>query len=88
MSVVDARGLFDCLTAADVGKISDKTSLIWVLAYRESLQRRYIRWVMWVSTGDMLADSMTKAEGEMEPWEFLYETGYWGPMSHPELPED
>ena len=86
---VDARGLFDSLVAKDMGKMQDKTMLIYALAYRETLKFQIVRQLFWVPTCSMLADELTKDKEETsDDWWFLYQYGVWFPRICTELPED
>ena len=85
--VIDARGLFDAATAADLGKISDTSSFLYLLSFRESLSSGLLEKLHWVATSDMLADDLTKdMQGEEGSglWRIVYEKGTWRPSPHPE----
>ena len=87
-AVVDAKGLFDSLSAIDMGKLTDKTMLLYVLSVRELLKIGLVLQLVWIPTEAMLADDLTK---EMEPsgnWQVLYRTGWWTPQHRPDLLED
>jgi hypothetical protein len=86
---VDARGLFDSLTARDIGKLTDKSMLIYCMAYREALRFRIVDLMFWLPTESMLADELTKEKDEIsEDWWQLYHIGSWFPRCRPELTED
>jgi hypothetical protein len=87
-AVVDAKGLFDSLSAIDMGKLTDKTMLLYALSVRELLKIGLVLQLVWIPTEAMLADDLTK---EMEPsgnWQVLYRTGWWTPQHRPDLLED
>ena len=87
-AVINAKGLFDALSAKDVGKLVDKSTLLYVLAYREAIHRRRIAGLHWWPTEAMIVDELTK---DMEPngtWEQFYATGEFGPWNREDLPED
>jgi hypothetical protein len=88
-SVMDCKGLFDALTNRDLGKITDKTQVLWVLSYREALRGRLMEKCSWVPTESMLADDLTKAMIVGSGlWPIVFMFAYWQPFSRPELPED
>jgi hypothetical protein len=88
-SVVDARSLFDAVTSPDIGKITDKSCLIYLLAYRELVNQRRLRRVWWVPTEAMLADDLTKRMlWGSGLWPLVYAHGWWSPFPRDDLEED
>jgi hypothetical protein len=86
---IDAKGLFDCLAAREMGKLTDKSMLLYALAYREALHTGMIEFLFWIPTESMLADELTKFKSEVgQDWLELYDHGYWYPRLRLDLPED
>jgi len=87
---VDARGLFDCLTAANIGKLTDKSTTLYVLAYRQSLHSKVVERMSWVPTESMLADDTTKnmKHGGSGLWPVVYQCAYWQCFRRTDLKED
>ena len=59
-AVVDARSVFDCLAATDVGELVEGSLKLHVLALRERLLSGTLSALWWTDTRDMLADGLTK----------------------------
>ncbi|CAK0808244.1 unnamed protein product, partial [Prorocentrum cordatum] len=59
-AAVDARSVFDCLAATDVGELVEGSLKLHVLSLRERLQSGTLRRLFWTDTRDMLADGLTK----------------------------
>jgi hypothetical protein len=88
-AVIDAKGLFDAMTAASTGKITDRSSILYLLQYREAMRVRHLSKLHWAPTESMLADDLTKAMlWGSGLWPILYEHAYWQPFRREDLPED
>ena len=59
-AVVDARSVFDCLAATDMGELVEGSLKLHVLSLRERLQTTALRRLYLSDTRDMLVDGMTK----------------------------
>jgi len=59
-AVVDARSVFDCLAASDVGELVEGSLKLHVLSIRERLLSGTLHRLWWSDTRDMLADGLTK----------------------------
>ncbi len=59
-AAVDARSVFDCLAATDIGELVEGSLKLHVLSLRERLQSGTLRRLFWTDTRDMLADGLTK----------------------------
>ena len=59
-AVIDARSVFDCLAATDVGDLVEGSLKLHVLSIRERLATQALRCLWWSDTRDMLADGLTK----------------------------
>jgi len=87
-SIVDCKGLFDSVTARNPGKLTDKSMVLWLAAYREAIEQQRITSMCWIPTESMLADGLTKWLTIDHTWSMLYEHGFWSPFYQPWLPED
>ncbi len=87
-AVIDARGLFDALSAKDVGKLVVKSTLLYVLPYREALRKGNLEGLYWWPTEAMIIDELTKDTQPNGTWEQYYLTGEFGPWFRDDLPED
>ncbi len=88
-AVFDAKGLFDAVSSREIGKITDKGVLVYLLSYREMVRRRKLRRLHHVPTESMLADDLTKTMSwPTLQWPLLYETGAWIPFARDDLEED
>ena len=59
-AVIDARSVFDCLAATDLGELVEGSLKLHVLSLRERLSTGALRRLYWSDTRDMLADGLTK----------------------------
>ena len=57
---VDARSLFDAISATEVKIPTEDSFVLVLLLIREALVRGRLRRIWWVATEDMLADCLTK----------------------------
>ena len=59
---VDARAVYDAISADVIKITTDKRMYIPTLAAREQLDRLQLSQLVWVDTLDMLADALTKGD--------------------------
>ena len=59
-AVIEARSVFDCLAASDVGELVEGSLKLHVLSIRERLVSGTLHRLWWSDTRDMLADGLTK----------------------------
>ena len=57
---IDARAVFDALTAQDASEPSESSLKLHVLAFRDRLFRGVCSILWWTDTRDMVADGLTK----------------------------
>ena len=76
-SVVDAKSVFDALSASPVKPPEEKTMLLHLLKFREWLDLGVVRSLWWCDTDDMLADGMTKGAVDREAILKLCSDGFW-----------
>ena len=62
MACVDAKAVFDAITADTVKITTDRRMFVPTLAVREQLDRLQLSQLVWIDTLDMLADALTKGE--------------------------
>ena len=83
---VDARSVFDSLTADVVRTPNDKQLLLHAKAMRELLEDGQIDRLFWFDTEDMLPDGLTKGSVDREPllrvaaegeWAIRYDAPVW-----------
>ena len=74
---VDAKAVFDGVTAECPTTPADKPLLIHALAMREYLVAGWIDMLWWLDTLAMLADGMTKGAIEREPLVQVCYEGIW-----------
>ena len=58
--VVDARAVFDAIKAMDICTPSECSLKLHLIAVRDWLYSKRIRFLFWSDTRDMIADAMTK----------------------------
>ena len=75
--VVDARAVFDSITADVVKTPDDKHMLLHALKIREWLDRGALRAVWWCDTLDMISDGMTKGSVDRTEILKLCRDGLW-----------
>ena len=75
--IVDAKAVFDSVTADVVKTPDDKHMLLHALKLREWLDRGALRAVWWCDTLDMIGDGMTKGSVDREAILELCKTGLW-----------
>ncbi len=73
----------------EMGKLSDKSTVLYAMSYRDALRARILRRLHWVPSEAMLADDLTKGMIHGSGlWEVMFRYAFWQPQSRPELPED
>ena len=75
--IVDARAVYDAVTADVVKTPDDKHMLLHALKLREWLDRGAVRALWWCDTLDMIADGMTKGSIDREDILGLCKAGIW-----------
>ena len=75
--IVDARAVFDSITAEVVKTPDDKHMLLHALKIREWLDRGALRAVWWCDTLDMISDGMTKGSIDRTEILRLCKLGLW-----------
>ena len=88
-AVVDARSVFDSLTADVVRTPNDKQLLLHAKAMRELLEDGQIDRLFWFDTEDMLPDGLTNGNVDREPllkvaaegeWAIKYDAPVWNTL--------
>ena len=74
---IDARSVFDSVTAEIVKTPYDKHLLLHALAMREHLDAGRLRKLIWIDTVDMVSDGLTKGSIDREALIRLSEKGEW-----------
>ena len=74
---IDARSVFDSVTAEIVKTPYDKHLLLHALAMREHLDAGRLRELIWIDTVDMVSDGLTKGSIDREALIRLSEKGEW-----------
>ena len=74
---VDAKAVFDSLTAEVVKTPHDKHLLLHALAMREFLESTRLTGIYWIDTIDMLPDGLTKGSVLRQPLIDLSEHCHW-----------
>ena len=74
---IDARAVFDSVTAKHVKTPADKILLIHALSLREHLTRRRVNRLLWIDTRDMVRDALNKGKIDRGPLRELFEKGIW-----------
>ena len=85
---IDAKGVFEALNSRDMGKISDKSMIIYVMAYRQAVREKLVEVLGWMPTESMMADALTKFMDPGEIWAYFYRYAWWTPQLLSHLPED
>ena len=75
--VVDAKAVFDAVTADAVKTPDDRHMLLHALKFREWLDRGAIRALWWCDTLDMIGDGMTKGSVDRKEILLLALQGIW-----------
>ena len=58
--LIDARSVFDSVSAEEVKTPNGKVMLLHALKLREHLDRKQLNRLVWIDTRDMLADGLSK----------------------------
>ena len=75
--LIDARAVFDSLTAKTVKTPADKNLLLHVLALREHLDSGQVTRINWIDTRDMVADTLNKGSIDRGALRDFFERGVW-----------
>ena len=75
--IVDAKAVFDSVTADVVKTPDDRHMLLHALKLREWLDRGALKALWWSDTEDMIADGMTKSSIDRADILRLCNTGQW-----------
>ncbi|CAK0801133.1 unnamed protein product, partial [Prorocentrum cordatum] len=62
IAAIDAKAVFDAVSAATIKVTTDKRMFVPTLAVREQIDRLQLAQLSWIDTVDMLADGLTKGE--------------------------
>jgi len=74
---IDARAVFDSVTAKYVKTPADKILLIHALCLREHLTKHRVERLCWIDTRDMVSDALNKGKIDRGPLRELFEQGIW-----------
>ena len=74
---IDARSVFDSVTAKNVKTPADKILLLHALALREHLDRRQLARISWIDTRDMVADALNKGSIDRTALRAFFEDSVW-----------
>jgi len=85
---IDARGVFDAITAREMGKLTDKSMVLYLAAFREAIKQKMYRFFAWIPTQSMLADCLTKDMDPGDMWDTLFKFAWWAPYRLEFLLED
>ena len=78
---VDARAVFDSVTAKTVKTPADKIFLLHALALRDHLEAGQLTQLTWIDTRDMVADALNKGSIDRTALRRFFEQGQWA-VSH------
>ena len=62
IAAIDAKAVFDAVSADTVKITTDKRMFVPTLSVREQIDRSQLSQLSWIDTMDMLADGLTKGE--------------------------
>ena len=74
---IDARAVFDSVTAKTVKTPADKILLLHALALREHLDAGQVTRINWIDTRDMVADALNKGSIDRGALRDFFERGIW-----------
>ena len=74
---IDARSVYDAITAPRFSTPADRTMAIHVLAFREFVRDGLVHTLWWIDTVDMLADGMTKGAVDRRALIAISSDGRW-----------
>ena len=74
---IDAKSVYDSITALRYSTPADRTMGIRVLAFREYLRDGLVYMIWWIDTVDMLADGMTKGSVDRTALVDISASGQW-----------
>eukprot|EP00959_Pyramimonas_sp_CCMP1952_P126800 2652006-Pyramimonas_sp.AAC.1 len=67
IAAIDAKAVFDAVSADVIKITTDKQMFVPTLAVREQLDRLQLAQLCWIDAVDMLADALTKGEIDRGP---------------------
>ena len=74
---LDARSVFDSISAADTKSTTDRLMHIHALKLKEILAMRIAKRMIWVDTRDMLCDALNKGSVSRDAIRMACATGVW-----------
>ena len=74
---IDAKSVYDSITALRYSTPADRTMAIHVLAMREYLRDGLVYTIWWIDTFDMIADGMTKGSVVRKALTTISSSGHW-----------
>ena len=74
---LDARAVFDSVTAKTVKTPADKIFLLHALALRDHLDAGQVTKLSWIDTRDMVADALNKGSIDRGALRRFFEHGQW-----------
>ena len=74
---IDAKSVYDSITALRYSTPADRTMAIHVLAMREYLRDGLVYTIWWIDTFDMIADGMTKGSVDRKALIAISSSGHW-----------
>ena len=74
---LDARAVFDSVTAKTVKTPADKILLLHALALREHLDARQVTRINWIDTRNMVADALNNGSIDRGALRGFFERGIW-----------
>ena len=74
---IDAKAVFDSVTARTVRTPADKILLLHALALRHHLDRQQVRSLNWIDTRDMVADALNKGIIDRSQLRDFFQKGIW-----------
>ena len=77
IAAIDAKAVFDAISADTIKVTTDKRMYVPTLAAREQLDRMQLRQLSWIDTMDMVADALTKGEIDRGPLLLLGVSNTW-----------
>ena len=75
--ILDAKSVYECVSAADTKTTTDKLMLIHALKLKELLALRISSRLLWVDTRDMLSDALNKGIISRDAIRRASENGIW-----------
>jgi hypothetical protein len=75
---IDARAVYDSVTAKTIKTPADRIFLLHALALREHLETKRLTKIIWTDTRDMVADALNKGGIDRNALRMFFERGCWG----------